>query len=1234
DTTSLPSPDLAASSRESFERFRKVLPFGEESVRGFCSAGGITPAVLASAVFGYVISRYTFSHKFAFATIYNGRQDLRTERTVSMLVKTLPVCGEIAPEQRVRDFLVSVKDRLVGAMANDIYSFAELSAATGLGSDVLFAYQGGIRDVPGIGDARLEDLHIEFNATGESLGVQLFDSPEGLVLDVQYRSDMYSRPFIEGLASSYGTAFGSMMKAATLSDVSVLDAEEEARLIDLSYGTKLDYDSDRTIPGRFREAAAADPSAKAVVCGTESYTYAELDAVSDRVAAKLVAAGVGRGEFVCIMLPRCREFAAAVLGIQKAGAAYVPVDIEYPEDRKNYMVQDSGAKAVITPEFFDDLPESGPVDLSEPENPAYMIYTSGSTGKPKGVVITHASVMACAAWNIPLCGMEPGRRYLHHPSFSFDASTMDLLYPLMAGAEVHILQEELRRDLGAVRRYCVDNHIYGLTLSTAMGMALLNQYELPVNYVTMGGEKMLSVRRTDARIINGYGPTEFTVCSSYHVVDQERDVDIPIGRPVPNSWSVICDADGHLLPQGVVGELCLIGPQIAEGYWQRPDVTREKFCKIKFEGAFGTDRMYRTGDLARYNARGELEFCGRIDFQVKLRGFRIEMGEIEACASSLEGVTAAAAEVRKMGGQDILCLYYTADRDMDDEIMRAHLSKSLTSYMVPDCFVRLDAMPLTPNGKVNRRALPEPKAAVSERVTPDTPTEKKIFALAAEVLGYDGFSVLDNLLSVGLTSLSAMKLSALLEQREGMEVPTRIILECGTVRAIASKADSDAGRGGIQEAEVHPVQEFYPLSESQKGVYMDWEMNRSALQYNTPFARKFSGCDAGRLKSAIEAVLNAHPALKSHLATQDSEVVVKRCDDALPVVSVSRLDFEPDADFFHTRMKPFDLFGDELYRFEIYESPASLYLFADVHHIIYDGGSTRVFFRDLELALSGEKVQKETYTAFDRTLDEKALMASDEYAGSERYFAELLSAFEVASWPHSSVPDSKTPGAARCRASLKAAAVEAFCRDNAVTANSFFMASFSELLRRVLRSGSLLYTSVSGGRTNAAMQDIVGMFVKTFPVVSPGLSDGPAAGYVKAVQQQYVATMSNGLYPYAEMVAKYGCRSEIMCNFEGGASFEASDVIGLNLDTVKMPLTLSVRPEGGEFTIIAEYDTSLYSAADMTLLVDSMASLSAAIAAGGNTLPLQRIPMLGEAESKRVLALSYGTKLDYDSDRT
>ena len=429
---------------------------------------------------------------------------------------------------------------------------------------------------------------------------------------------------------------------------------------DLSYGGALEYDASKTWIDLFIAHAAAHPDRIAVVDGNGSYTYGELDAASDRIAAYLIQSGVQENSFVAVRMDRVKAFIAAVIGVQKAGAAYVPVDPAYPGDRIACMLEDSEARVTLDEAAVARILAEGgattPVNRTSPDHRAYMIYTSGSTGKPKGVMICQSALRAYVAWAVGHFGYQEGRRYAHSVIFSFDASVTDIVCPLSVGAELHVLSNELRMDPPRLNDYLRENLIHGVKFPTQLGMLMLNSYpDLSPAFTVLGGEKLLPVAKTHVLMYNEYGPTEFTIGSSVHLVDQARDADIPIGRPVPNTWSFICDACGHLLPVDMVGELCLAGPQIAEGYWHRPELTAEKFVDCPFLPGV---KMYRTGDLARYSEAGVLDCLGRIDSQVKLRGFRIEMGEIENVCMSCPGVATAAAEVKVSGTTQVLCLYY------------------------------------------------------------------------------------------------------------------------------------------------------------------------------------------------------------------------------------------------------------------------------------------------------------------------------------------------------------------------------------------------------------------------------------------------------------------------------------------------------------------------------------------------------------------------------------------------
>ncbi len=518
----------------------------------------------------------------------------------------------------------------------------------------------------------------------------------------------------------------------------------------------IEYDRTITWVNRFIKNANSQPDHNAVIDSCGSYTYSELDRISNKIACYLLKQGIKPDDYVAVKMRRIKEFAAVILGIHKAGAAYVPIDPDYPKNRIDYMISNSDSKIVIDEDMIEKILSSrikaSPVNNSRVDGQASLIYTSGSTGTPKGVMLRHSALNASIAWNIYLFGLDSSKKNIHFPSFSFALSSHDFFGPLVAGGEVHILNDEIRKDIMGIYNYINSNRITGMSISTSIGMALLNKLEVNMDYIMLAGERLLPIKRfTKTKIFNGYGSTEFGACNLYHVVDEKdaEEKSVPIGKSMPGIEAFVCDNDFNLVPQGEIGQLCLCGEQMSDGYLKLDESTSDSFIDCPF---IPGKKMYCTGDLVRCNEDGTMKYIGRNDSQVKLRGFRIELGEVEATAASFEGIIRTCAKIVNSK----LVLYYSADRRIDKDEFKNHISQVLADYMVPAVFMQLDTMPLTPNGKIKRDALPVPKT-ISENIEgPKNDDEEFMLEVAKKYVPDAEFGVTDDLMLMGMDSLKLM----------------------------------------------------------------------------------------------------------------------------------------------------------------------------------------------------------------------------------------------------------------------------------------------------------------------------------------------------------------------------------------------------------------------------------------------------------------------------------------------
>lgn len=845
DKNSLPEGDLQGEEKSGTLTYVGEALSADEAA-AFCEKGRISKNAFFTGVFGHVLSEYTHSDPAVFAGIYNGRNDSRLDRTVSMLVKTFPiVCRTGSRDMTVRDYLHKLGEQLMDSMANDIYSFAELSRDHGVNADVLFSYQGNDFAFDSLcgKPAVLTELKLDQVKAPMDVTVSIKDGR--ICWAMEYDAGRFSEKYVQEFLTALDNTAAGFVTKNTLGEVTVSRDTTAGNINDTGYDEPF-----VPVIERFARQVKLHPGKTAVICRHEKLTYTELDERANRLANSIREMGIGREDIVAVMLERSAMVYVCRQGILKSGAAFLCIAPDYPDDRVSFILQDSGAKLVITDEGIlnarKDLfasqkcravsavklisagsPEPPNVGIY-PEDLCYCIYTSGSTGRPKGVMIEHgnlANFVSANPKNHETLGYtERARVSLSLAAMTFDVSVMEEFIPLTNGMTAVIATEDEIHDLAALSklmtRFKVDmvsttpSFLSAMLETEEMRPALLNvmSYDMGAEAFTPGLCETVHAINPDAYIMNGYGPTETTISCTMKVMKDDKD--ITIGRPNANVYVYIIDEAGNELPQGETGELLICGKGVGRGYINLPDKTREVF--IDFRGMRG----YRSGDLARINSRGEIEFHGRKDNQVKLRGFRVELGEIEEVLCSHPDVKLSACIAVD---NKYLAAYYTASRQLDPEELKDYAAQKLTEYMVPNIFMQLEAMPMTDNRKIDRKALPKPdlSSLQSEYAVPENETEEKLCRIFAKVLKLERVGIDDDFFEIGGTSLAASRV-AVMCMNEKIPVVYADIFKMHTVRELAAAKSAEAAdRNDYADYDYSAINEILATSDMQyaDGIY-------------------------------------------------------------------------------------------------------------------------------------------------------------------------------------------------------------------------------------------------------------------------------------------------------------------------------------------------------------------------------------------------------------------------------
>lgn len=1256
--------------------------------------------VLLLAVFHLLLYRYSGQEDLLVGSPFAGRTDIRFNDVVGYFVNPVVIRAHASGGQTFTQFLAQVRKHVLEALEHQEYPFPLLVERLQPYRD---ATRSPIFQTSFVFD-RLHGSHQELAALiyGDSSDCITFGSLKGSVYPLQertsqfdltltvverkgrlsaslkYNTDLFDGTTIERMAGHYRRLLEAVLENADrqLLELPMLSEQEHKLLIYDWNSTHRPYPYEDCIHKLFERQAERTPDALAVKFKGRSCSYSELNALANRLAARLQSLGVEPEVPVAICLERSIEMVVAVLGVLKAGGCYVPIDPSYPERRIDFMLTDCQAQVVVTQRSYcrllrqgishvyleDGLEEAATVTSRvQPHNTCYILYTSGSTGRPKGAMIPHRALCNHMYWIVDTFGIGAQDRLLQKTPFSFDASVWEFYAPLITGGVLVMAEPRGHQDpdylIDAIER----EQITLLQLVPSQLEMLLSTSGLErissLRHLFCGGEALscelvhrLRKQLPDILLTNLYGPTEATIDSTYHTCGREQCVrTVSIGRPIANARVYLLNSAQQPVPVGVQGELYIGGVGLGSGYYNRPQLTAERFVPDPF---LPGETIYRTGDLGRLRRDGTIEYLGRVDHQVKIRGYRIELGEIEAALLEEDEIVKAVVLDYELGAGDRrLVAFVVCEGKLNEERLRDALRTKLPDYMLPSLFVQIDEIPLTPNGKVDRRALPRidlTKARLIHYNPPRTPTEEMLVGIWCEVLKLEQVGIRENFFDLGGHSLLATQVASRIRESFKVEFPLKRLFELTTIAdiAVALEAAMEQERVAVRGIESRKHGEYVRLSFAQQRMWFLDQFEPGSPLYNIPAAfRIYGDLNIEALKQALADLSERHSILRTIFIDLDGEAFQKVENIGLPL-TVSDLSGASEDELLEVvraeARSPFNLSRGSLARFKLFKlSEQQHLLMLTFHHIISDGWSFKIILNELcELYSARCEGRKPNLAPLpisyaDFVLWQRELFESGALKSQMDYWCRQLRDLPVLQLPADRPrPAVQSYKGAVYRSHLGrelTSRLRQLSKQEGVTLFMTLLAGFQTLLYRYTEQTDIAIGTPIAGRNRFETEGIVGLFVNTL-VLRIRIEDTLSfRQLLKQVRETALKGYANQDLPFEKLVEQlqpernviHSTLFQVMFALEEVAS--PSQLHGLSLEQVqadpglaKFDLTLNIEQSPDTLICYYEYNTDLFDEATIAGMASHYQRLLESACADPETL-VSRLEMLPKEERALIL---------------